>query len=350
MLPRRPFCSRLLITAFALCGAASLAGDAASDWEQILALDFGPQAQPRNHAESRAAAVGHLAKQEKALRSFIAEHPSDTHAFEARLRLARLLYLRGDVEGSEKAVAEGARLLDALQKVATPEQRAEVDFVRVSQRMRTTRRPTAAQREQLLAAARAFQRDHPADRRVALLLAEVAVAFENDPKTMRALLLDAQSLATTAELRSRVADDLKRLDLVGRPVLIRTTKLDGKPFDLEQYRGSVVVLAFFAVWSSPSTGALEMLHQELRPMREQGVRLVAVSLDTKPEPVTEMLQAKRLDVDVAYDGQGWESSVIRKLGINTVPTVWLLDKQGRLRSLNAIEGASTQARQLLHER
>jgi hypothetical protein len=32
-----------------------------------------------------------------------------------------------------------------------------------------------------------------------------------------------------------------------------------------------------------------------------------------------------------------------------VPTVWLLDGHGHLRSLNALEGAATLARQLLRE-
>ena len=52
---------------------------------------------------------------------------------------------------------------------------------------------------------------------------------------------------------------------------------------------------------------------------------------------------------VACDGKGWESPLVRGLGINALPTVWLLDAHGRLRSLNALESAVAQARQLLRE-
>ena len=52
---------------------------------------------------------------------------------------------------------------------------------------------------------------------------------------------------------------------------------------------------------------------------------------------------------VIFDGKGWESPLIRELGINELPTVWLLDAKGRLRSLNALEGTAAQVRQLLKE-
>jgi hypothetical protein len=41
---------------------------------------------------------------------------------------------------------------------------------------------------------------------------------------------------------------------------------------------------------------------------------------------------------------------VRGFGINLLPTVWLLDGHGRLRSLNALEGAAGLARELMRER
>ena len=112
-------------------------------------------------------------------------------AFEARLRLARLLQIRADFESSEKPRAEAKRLLDELEKTATPEQRPELDFAKVARLMRGLRPPDAAQRDEVLKAARRFQAAHPADRRVAALLAEVATLFDSQPKTKEILLEDA---------------------------------------------------------------------------------------------------------------------------------------------------------------
>lgn len=326
------------------------AGSAEEDWGKVTALDAGPQVQPRTEAEARAAAVAHLARQEQAVRAFLAAHPGEARGFEARLRLARLLHLRADVAGDEKSIAEAGRLLDALEERATPEQRAEVDFARISQLMRTLRKPTPQQRDRLLAATRQFQQTHPADRRLAALLAEVAGLFTLQPKTMRALLTDAQGLAKDEPLRAAIGDDLKRLDLLGAPLPLRFTTTQGGSFDMAEARGSVVIVAFFAVWSPPSVAALDSVREAIAKLPKDGVRVVGVSLDAKPEPLAALLRQKAITWPVAYDGQGWESPLVRGLGINALPTVWLADRQGRLRSLNGLEGMTSQVRQLLAER
>src|SRR4030095_2628754 len=92
------------------------AASADEAWGRIVALDAGPQLQTRNAADARVAAMAHLDTQEAALRKFIADYSSDAHVFEARLRLARLLQIRADVEGNSKSSAEAARLLDELEK------------------------------------------------------------------------------------------------------------------------------------------------------------------------------------------------------------------------------------------
>ena len=180
-------------------GSASLrAGDAEADWKEIIALDAGPQEQPQTAEAARAMVTAHVAKQERALRGFLTAHPQDPRVFETRLRLARLLQIRGDIEQSDKQRAEGKRQLDELEKTATPEQRVELDFAKVSRLMRNLRQVTPARRDELLAAARKFQADHPGDRRIAALLAEVATLFDAQPKTKEALLTEAQPLVFTS--------------------------------------------------------------------------------------------------------------------------------------------------------
>jgi hypothetical protein len=139
-----------------LAPRAVQAQSAEAAWQAIVALDAGPQTKTRTPNEARAAAVGHLDRQENALREFIRAFPGDTHQFEAQLRLARLLQIRGDVQGSPKAIRESKTLLDTLEKDATPEQRAELDFARLTLLMRSMKVPSATERQQLLAAARAI--------------------------------------------------------------------------------------------------------------------------------------------------------------------------------------------------
>ncbi len=316
----------------------------------MVAMDAGPQILSRTADEARAAAVMHLDKQELALRGFLGQHAEDRHAFEARLRLARLLQIRGDVQGNLKAVEEGRLLLEQLAVGASPEQRTEVDFAKLTLCMRTMRGSTPESRERLLEMTRLFQKTHPSDRRIAATLAEVATLFGLKPKTMRALLMESERLTSDPQLRGRVADDLKRLDLLGHPVALSFTTLDGKPFDVVSYRGKVVWVLFFARWSQPSLDALDTLKNSLAAFPPDSVRVVALSLDVKTEALLAFLKEKAVNWPVGCDAKGWESPLIRSFGINSLPTAWLLDKQGVLRSLNVLESTQSQTRQLLEGR
>ena len=53
-------------------GAGALAGTADEDWQAVVALDAGPGGQPNTVESAGLLVVNHLAKQEKALRAFLA--------------------------------------------------------------------------------------------------------------------------------------------------------------------------------------------------------------------------------------------------------------------------------------
>lgn len=333
-------------------GMSALAGDAGDDWDEIVALDAGPQQQqqPRSAQDAGAMVVAHLDRQEKALRGFLAAHPQDAHVFEGRLRLARLLQIRADFENSGKLRLEAKQLLDELEKTATPEQRPELDFAKVARLMRSLRRPSEAQCEELLKAAREFQAAHPSDRRLAALLTEVSTLFDAQPKTKEALLADAQALATDEELKGRIADDLKRVRLLGNEVPLNFTCVQGREIKAEDLRGRPVFVIFFAEFSPPSTAALATLQRAVAELPKGVVRVVGIDLDEKRETLAALMKTRGIAWPVAFDGKSWQSPLVRDLGINALPTVWLLDARGRLRSLNALDGAAAKARQLLQER
>ncbi len=327
--------------------ATAFAGSADQDWQSVLALDAGPQTQVRSGDEAQSALTAHLAAQDRALRAFIAAHAGDSREFEARLRLARLFALRSEIENNAKLRNEAERMLVALEKSATPQQRADIDFARLSQAMRRANSPSEIDRESLLGRARKFQKAHPEDRRIPQILAEIATLFDSQPDIKRKLLIEAQPLANDEETKSRIADDLRRIDLLGETLALAGISIDGKPIDITEYRGRVVIISFFATWSPQSILALDALKRALAPFPKDRVQLICVSLDTKPEPLGELLKSRAIAWPVIRDGKGWESPLIRGFGINTLPTVWLIDREGKLRSLDALENTIGQVRKIL---
>ena len=325
------------------------AGDAEAEWQAVIALDAGPE-KPPSEEGAPDAVLRHLIKQDQALRIFLNGQPQDARAFEARLRLARLLQIRGDFEQSPKLRTEGERLLDNLDKSATPEQRVEVDFAKVTRLMRNLREVTSNQREELLFATRKFQIAHPTDRRLALLLTEVATLFDSQPKIKESLLADAQPLATDPDLQGRIADDLKRVRFLRKEVPLVFPTTPNPAIRPAEFRGRPLILIFFAAPSPPSLAAIPILHRTLARLPPGSVRVLGVSLDAQRNTLDAVIKSRAITWPVIFDGLGWESPLVRTLGINALPTVWLIDQRGHLRSLNALENTEAKVRELLQER
>jgi hypothetical protein len=57
-----------------------------------------------------------------------------------------------------------------------------------------------------------------------------------------------------------------------------------------------------------------------------------------------------LKIPVYFDGKSWESPLVRKFGVNALPTVWVIDRRGILRSLNAGENLADVVEALVMER
>lgn len=326
-----------------ILATSALAGDAREDWARITALDAGPGVQPQTAEEARQLSLAHLEKQERALRDYIAAHTGDENASDVRLRLSRLLGLRAELKG-EAAPAEAARLLNDAQILATtPARQADVDFARVSEKMRRLRgkRPSAIERDGLLDAAQDFQRKHGGDHRVGVMLAEVSRLFDSQPKTKETLLLSAQKNTKDPGTLAQIADDLKRLSFFGKVLPLRFTALDGTRVDAKDWRGKPAIIIFFATWSAPSKKAFADLQRE-----SAGTVFIGVSLDSDRKLLDAFLAGQNVKSPIAWDGKGWDSPLVQALGINALPTTWLLDKDGVLHSLDALDETAGQLKKL----
>jgi hypothetical protein len=228
-MPARQLLIRCCCLCFAIPALSVWAGTADEDWKALVALDSGPEQPPKTVAEARKVMKEHFGKQEQAGRDFLRRHTKDPRTFEARLRLARVLQLMSDMRDAKIASPEIDSLIREAEKMARPEQRADAEFARLSYTMRTVRDSGPQQRQRLLDAARVFQATHPTDRRLPSLLAEIATLFDSQPKTKHNLLVAAQQGAEDEDLKARIADDLRRVEMVGQPVSLRFEPPEGDP-------------------------------------------------------------------------------------------------------------------------
>ncbi len=286
-----------------------------------------------------AAARTHLDKQEKTLRDFLRAYPDDVHRYSARIRLAAVLGSEGRLLNRPALNDEATKLLSDLETspVTPPPVQADAGFARVSQSMEEmATRTDVAGREGLLKVIRGFDFAYPGDRRTASLLTELATLYDEEPARKKALLDEAASRTTDATLRQRLADDQHRLALLGRPLALRVPSSDGgPPVDVANYRGHAVVVLFWASWSLPSLQAMAQLQRLAGEFAGKPVDFLTVSLDEDRRALASTVEVTGLRWPVACDGRGWSGEAVRALGINALPTVWVLDRGGNLLALNA---------------
>ena len=114
---------------------------------------------------------------------------------------------------------------------------------------------------------------------------------------------------------------------------------------MKDWHGKVVAVVFFATWSEPSKAGFSELRQAVAKAGAKCM-LVAVSLDSKRDALDAFLRENGGAIPVAWDGKGWNSPLIQALGINALPTAWLLDGKGVVRSLDALDDPAGQVSRL----
>jgi peroxiredoxin len=343
--------SRILSLLLVALAIAPLHADVESEWAAILKLDQGPPNVPASRDEAVRIARAYFARQRVALEAFVAAHPSDPRVLDAKLRLTSLRAASGEMENQPAEVQTALRELMALEKSPTvPRARLpDVAFRRISLQMQTLQGTPDQIREAVVTAARNYAIRFPDDKRSPRLLVEAATLCDDDPRTMRDLLTTAQSLSREPALNARIADDQHRLAFLDHPVTARFTTIQGRPIDLATLRGNVVVLIFWSAESPPSLLWMQQFRRAIDKIPAENLRLILISLDRDRTTLDEALKNFEIPWPVNFDGRGWENAVARPLGINAVPTVWIIDKRGNLRTLNARETYDYWIRRLQRE-
>jgi hypothetical protein len=317
-------------------------------WKRVLALDAGPARGQGPLNEAREIFSRHVALQEQVLRRFLEVcPPEDGRRFEARIRLARALTIRAELDSKLEFQEESGRILDALDAEGTRQQKAEVAFTRISQWMRRNRFPSPEQRQELLAAVREFWKSYSFDRRLPGLLVEVATRFDRDLRVKRELLEGASKLNQDPELRRRIEDDWARLELAGKALPLRFQDLNGRNFRLEDLRGRPVVVLYFSASAPPSLEGWRVLNEVLAKYPK--VARVGVSLDEDRVALERVLKRFGDGWIIGWDGRGWLSPLARRWGVNALPTAWLVDGAGTVVSLNVLEDTGQQVSALAGE-
>ncbi len=322
------------------------------EWSAIVALDAGPGKSPKSREEAQMQARTHFLRHRALLEEFLSKYPNDPRAWDARLRLAAILAAQGKMDGLQQQVDESMRILADLEKAPgiPAEKRADAGFRRVSLYMQSLLGRETEMRDSLVSAARNFVNKYPADRRSPRLLVEAATICDSDPALKRKLLNEAKDLSKEDALNRRIADDLVRLNLLDRPLDLKFSTIQGGSFSTSAQKGKVVIIVFWSAESPHCLMWMEGFRRAMDKLPQTELSIATVSLDTNKKALAQRMKEFQIEAwPTNFDGLGWDNAAARPLGINSLPTVFVLDKSGILRAINARDNHDLWARRLLRE-
>jgi thiol-disulfide isomerase/thioredoxin len=97
---------------------------------------------------------------------------------------------------------------------------------------------------------------------------------------------------------------------------------------LGSYRGKVVYLDFWASWCAPCQAALPALEELRKEFPSDQFAVIAVNVDQDPEKALRLLEKHKIGYPSASDPEG---KLPETFGLKTMPTSYLIDRQGVVR-------------------
>ena len=178
----------------------------------------------------------------------------------------------------------------------------------------------------------AFVEAHPKSPEAAEAVLQLAFRDEFEGRDADAIARYNQIASTfpdTAQAR-KSAGAVRRLEIVGKPMPLAGTTLEGKKVSVAAFRGGPVLVHFWSTDCEPCKVDLAQIRELVGKYGPQKFSCIGVAVDSDRAKLTRFLAGKPLPWPQCYEEGGLDSPIAEQFGILALPTMMLLDGEGKV--------------------
>ena len=111
--------------------------------------------------------------------------------------------------------------------------------------------------------------------------------------------------------------------------------IQGEPLKLSDYRGKVVALVFWGTWCGPCMREIPREKALVERMEGRPFAMLGVDTDTDPETALKAMESEGITWPNWHDGDPGAGPITQLYHIQSYPTVYVIDADGKIRSKKA---------------
>jgi tetratricopeptide (TPR) repeat protein len=137
---------------------------------------------------------------------------------------------------------------------------------------------------------------------------------------------------------TRSAAVLRRLALPGQAVRLSGPTLAGGQVSVDDFAGRVVLIAFWSQEAAPFEQQRRLIVEAIQKYQKQPVAVIGICLDDDRLAIEDYVARHEITwPQIFFDDeekQGWSHPIVSYFGVMDVPTYWVIDRQGKVVSVN----------------
>jgi len=194
----------------------------------------------------------------------------------------------------------------------------------------------------------AFIEAMPDDERGARLLTTLARAYDDGSYGQIGVY---QRIVANYPSDKYAGGKIRQASAVGKPFEFEfADAITGTTITSEGLKGQVVIVDFWATWCGPCIAEMPHMKELYAKYHDEGVEFIGISLDQPEEDgglekLKKYVDENEITWPQFYQGNGWASEFSASWGINSIPTLFAVDREGNLHTVQA----HGQIEDLIHE-